>query len=133
MAILLEDKGCLDCDALHDGYLATQDVRNVLKKYTFVRLDALSEDRLIDVDGNETTAKAWADKLGISYRPAIVLFDKHKEVARIQSMLYRYHFTELLRYVAERHYEKYPDNFYGWLDTRTAEIIKTGKDVDFSK
>ncbi|NNJ92665.1 MAG: thioredoxin fold domain-containing protein [Gammaproteobacteria bacterium] len=133
LAVLLEDKGCLDCDKLHDGYLASPEVRNILKKYSFVRLDTLSEDKLIDIDGNETTAKAWADKLGISYRPAIILFDRHKEVARIQSMLYSYHFTELLRYVAERHYEKYPDDFYGWLDTRTAEILKAGKDVDFSR
>lgn len=133
LAVLLEDKGCVDCDALHDGYLASQDVRDILKKYTFVRLDALSEDKLVDVDGNKTSARAWADQLGISYRPAIVLFDKHKEIARIQSMLYSYHFTELLRYVAGRHYEKYPDDFYGWLDTRTTEILKSGKNVDFSK
>ena len=133
LAVLLEDKGCVDCDALHDGYLASQEVRDILKKYSFVRLDTLSEEKLIDVDGNETTAKAWADKLGISYRPAIVLFDKHKEIARIESMLFSYHFTELLRYVADRHYEKYPDDFYTWLDTRTAEILKSGKNVDFSK
>ncbi len=133
LAVLLEDKGCVDCDKLHDGYLASEDVRDILKKYTFVRLDALSEDKLIDVEGNETTAKAWAESLGISYRPAIVLFDKNREIARIQSALYHYHFIELLRYVAEGHYEKYPDDFYGWLDTRTAEILKTGKDVDLSK
>ena len=133
LAVLLEDKGCVDCDALHDGYLASQEVRDILKKYSFVRLDTLSEEKLIDVVGNETSARAWADKLGISYRPAIVLFDKHKEIARIESMLYSYHFTELLRYVADRHYEKYPDDFYGWLDTRTAEILKSGKNVDFSK
>jgi len=133
LAVLLEDKGCVDCDALHDGYLASQDVRDILEKYRFVRLDALSENKLIDVEGNETTPKAWVEKLGISYRPAIVLFDKNKEIARIQSMLYSYHFTELLRYVAEGHYEKYPDDFYGWLDTRTAQILKTGKDVDLSK
>jgi thioredoxin-related protein len=133
LAVLLEDKGCLDCDKLHDGYLASAEVRDILKKYTFVRLDSLSENKLIDVEGNETTPKAWAEKLGISYRPAIVLFDKNKEIARIQSMLYSYHFTEMLRYVAERHYEQYPDDFYGWLDTRTEAILKSGKDVDLSK
>jgi thioredoxin-related protein len=133
LAVLLEDKGCVDCDALHDGHLASKEVRDILKKYTLVRLDALSEEKLVDVDGNQTTPKDWADKLAISYRPAIILFDRNKEIARIQSMLYSYHFTELLRYVAERHYEKHPDDFYGWLDTRTEEILKTGKDVDFSR
>jgi len=76
---------------------------------------------------------AWVDKLGISYRPAIVLFDKQKEIIRIQSMLYSYHFTELLHYVVDRHYEKYPDDFYGWLDTRTEAILKAGRDIDLSK
>lgn len=133
LAVLFEDKSCVDCSNLHEGHLASNEVREVLKNFTFTRLDALSEDSIVDVEGNKTTPRAYAEKLGLSYRPAIVLFDKNKEVIRIQSMLYSYHFTEVLRYVGERHYEKYPESFYDYLDVRTEDILKTGKDVDLSK
>ncbi|MGB5452244.1 MAG: thioredoxin fold domain-containing protein [Sedimenticolaceae bacterium] len=133
LAVIFEDKGCVDCDALHDGHLKRPEVREVLKNYTFVRLDALSEAPIVDVDGNQTTPKAYAEKLGLVYRPSIVLFDKGKEVMRINSNLYTYHFEEVLRYVGERHYEKYPESFYDYLDVRTAEITASGRNVDLSK
>lgn len=133
LAVLFEDKGCGDCELLHDGYLAKPEVRDVLKNYTFVRLDALSDEPITDVDGNKTTPKAYAAKLGLTYRPGLVLFDKGMEIMRIQSQLYRYHFTEVLRYVGERHYEKYPDSFYDYLDVRTADILASGNDVDLGK
>ena len=133
LAVIFEDEGCLDCDALHDGHLKRPEVREVLKHFTFVRLDALSEEPIVDVEGNRTTPRAYAEKLGLVYRPGIVLFDRGKEVMRIQSNLYTYHFEEILRYVGERHYEKYPESFYDYLDVRTAEITASGRDVDLSK
>ena len=133
LAVIFEDKGCLDCDALHDGHLKRPEIREILKNYTFVRLDALSEEPILDVEGNQTTPKAYAEKLGLVYRPGIVLFDKGKEVMRINSNLYSYHFEEVLRYVGERHYEKYPESFYDYLDVRTAEITASGRDVDLAK
>lgn len=133
LAVIFEDKGCLDCDALYDGHLKRPEVREVLKNYTFVRLDALSEESIVDVEGNLTTPRAYAEKLGLVYRPSIVLFDKGKEVTRITSNLYSYHFEEVLRYVGERHYEQYPESFYDYLDVRTAEITASGRDVDLSR
>jgi len=133
LAVIFEDKGCLDCDALHDGHLKRPAVRDILKNYTFVRLDALSEEPIVDVEGNETTPKSYAEDLGLVYRPSIVLFDRGKEVMRIQSNLYTYHFEEILRYVGERHYEQFPEDFYDYLDVRTAEITASGRDVDLSR
>lgn len=133
LALIFEDSGCVDCDALHDGHLQRPEVREVLKNFTFVRLDALSDEPIVDVEGNRTTPRAYAEQLGLVYRPGIVLFDRGKEVMRITSNLYTYHFEEILRYVGERHYEKYPESFYDYLDVRTAEIIASGRDVDLSK
>lgn len=133
LAVMFEDKACLDCDALHDGHLKRPEVRRVLENFTFVRLDALSEEPIVDVEGNSTTPRAYAAKLGLVYRPGIVLFDKGREVTRIESELYTYHFEEVLRYVGERHYEKYPESFYDYLDVRTAEITASGRDVDLSR
>jgi thioredoxin-related protein len=133
LAVLFEDSGCTDCKKLHEGYLSSDEVGEILKNFTFTRLDALSEEAVTDVNGNQTTPKALIESLGITYRPAIVLYDKNREIIRIQSMLYGYQFTETLRYVGERLYEKYPDSFYDYLDVRTKELTAQGRDVDIAK
>ena len=91
LAVLFEDSACIACDALHDGHLKDPEVDQALSKMAFVRLDALSDTPLIDLQGQKTTARDFAVNLGVTYRPSIVLFDKGKEIARIESMLYRYH------------------------------------------
>lgn len=133
LAVMFEDRACVDCNALHDGHLSRPEVRAVLENYTFVRLDALSDESIIDVDGNPTTPRAYAQSLDLVYRPGIVLFDRGKEVTRITGVLYTYHFEEVLRYVGERHYEQYPESFFDYLDVRTAEITASGRDVDLSR
>ena len=50
------------------GHFANTEINKVLENYTVVRLDALSSDPIVDVEGNKTTPKAYAEKLGISYK-----------------------------------------------------------------
>jgi len=133
LAVLFEDQGCGDCDQLHDGHLSDPEVNEILGNFNFVRLDALSTDPLIDVQGKATTPRDYAETLDLTYRPGIVLFDEGREIGRIQGMLYRYHFREMLRYVGERHYREYPDSFYDYLDVKTAETLASGKDVDIGE
>lgn len=133
LAVIFEDSGCDACDALHDGHFSNPEINEVLKNFTVVRLDALSSDPIVDTEGNSTTPKAFAEKLGLTYRPGIVLFNQGKEIWRIDGLLYTFHFTEVLRYVGERHYQQYPDNFYDYLDVKTNEILNSGKDIDLSK
>ncbi len=132
LAVLFEDSGCVACDDLHDGHLKDPEINRILEHFTFVRLDARSSDPIRDVDGNATTPRAYAEKLGVTYRPTILLFDKGKEIARIESMLYPYHFAGVLEYVGGRHYERYPRSPFDYIDTKTREILKTGKDVNIA-
>ncbi len=133
LALLFEDSGCLDCNALHDGHLRDPEVNELLKNFTVVRLDTQSDEEITDVDGNPTTPRAYAETLGLTYRPGLILFAHGKEIIRIESMLYRFHFKEILRYVGEGYYKKYPDNFYDYLDIRTAELLNSGQDVNISE
>ena len=133
LAVLFEDKGCVLCNQIHDGHLKSPVINKILKQFTFVRLDALSQENIIDPEGNKTTPRDYAEKLGLTYRPGIVLFDKGKEIIRIESMLYTYHFQEVLRYVGEGHYKKYPNSFYDYLNVKTAELLKSGENIDLSK
>lgn len=133
LAILFEDSSCDLCDELHDGHLQQPSIRSVLEHFTFVRLDARASTPIIDPEGNHTTPREFAEKLGLSYRPGIVLYDRGKEVSRIDGLLYSYHFEETLRYVGERLYDKYPKSFYQYLNVRTEQLLSEGKNVDLSK
>ena len=132
LAVLFEDKSCVACDALHDGNLADPQIREILKNFVVVRLDAMSDVPITNIDGSKTTAKDLATRLGITYRPALVLFDKGQEIARIENKLYRYHFAGILEYVGERHYEAYPDSPFRYIDAKSAKLMAEGKDVSIS-
>jgi thioredoxin-related protein len=129
LAVLFEDSACVACDALHDSHLADPEIRAILDDMTLVRVDTRSDVALIDPQGNATTARAFADALGIEYRPSIVLFDGDREVTRIDGMLYRYHFGGILDYVAGRHFERFPDSPFPYINEKTAELRARGENV----
>ena len=132
LALLFEDRTCDECDALHDGILNLPETKTILQRFTFVRLDAFSEQPITDVAGNQTTPKAYAEALGLTYRPGMVLFDRGEEITRIDGMLKTYYFQEILRYVGERHYEQYPQP-RDYLAARTRTLLNSGQDVDIWK
>lgn len=88
---------------------------------------------MIDTNGIETTPQEFAKKLKISYHPTLVLFDKGKEILRIESKLYHYHFIESLRYVGERHYVQYPDIVFDYMNKKTEKLLQSGQDVNIGK
>jgi thioredoxin-related protein len=136
LALLFEDSACIACPALHDGHLAAPEVQQALEPFTLVRVDALSDTAITAPDGSQTTQRKLATELGVEYRPTLVLFDgpagSKREIARIESMLYRYHFTGLLEYVGGGHYRQYPDSPFDYINAKTAELTASGKDVSIS-
>ena len=132
LAILFEDAGCVACAALHDGHLSDPEVDAALSHFVLVRLDSRSETPIKAPDGTQTTPKRLAEELGIDYRPTLVLYDQGKEIARVESMLYRYHFIGFLEYVGQRHYQKYPNDPFDYINAKTAERIAAGQDVRVS-
>lgn len=117
LAIIFEDRSCSDCDEFHKDVLMHIEVLNELEKFKVVRLDALSNETIIDTAGNKTTARDWAEKLNLDYRPGTVLFVWGEEVTRADGYLYHFHYKELLRYISGGHYEIYP-NYLGYLAVR---------------
>jgi len=134
LALLFEDKWCADaCNALHSGNLNHPETRKILENFTFVRLDAGSSEPIIDVEGNRTTPRDYAERLGLTYRPGIVMFDRGREIRRIDGMLYSYHFQENLRYVGERGYERYANDYQQFMRNRTQVVLESGRSIDISK
>lgn len=128
-AIIFEDKNCLACTEFHNTRLKNPTIIKLLKRYTVVRLDALSEQAIIDFDGNKTTPKQWAETLKLSYRPGIVLFDQGEETARIESFLYPFHFESVLRYGLDKNYQIY-NNYLELMSVRQQKLLEQGIDVN---
>jgi thioredoxin-related protein len=136
LALLFEDSACITCPALHDGHLAAPEVQQALEPFTLVRVDALSDTAITAPDGSQTTQRKLATELGVEYRPTLVLFDgpagSKREIARIESMLYRYHFVGLLEYVGQGQYKQFPDSPFDYINAKTAELTAAGKNVSIS-
>lgn len=132
LAVMFEDRDCTDCDEFHDKVLTHPEVLLELSRFQVVRLDAYSDQPIADIHGKRTTPKQWAERLGLTYRPGIVLFNEGKERARVDGMLYRFHFKELLRYVSGRYYKQY-DSFSRYNAARRTELLQRGIDIDYAQ
>lgn len=134
LALLFENEDCIDCAALHSGHLADPRIQALLKQFHFVRLNSASDAPIIDPEGKRTTARQYSAQLELSYFPSLLLFAQDqgqmREIMRIQSRLYGYHFREILRYVGEGFYKSYPKSFFDYLNVRTQELRDAGQDVD---
>src|SRR5690606_747392 len=131
LAVIFEDESCVTCDDFHDNTLNHPDVLEEFTEFHVVRLDTRADRKLVDPQGRVTTTGQWARDLGLTFRPAIVLFNDGKEMFRADGLLYHQHLTEALRY-ASQGYLEYPtlDEF------KTAyreALIGSGRDVDFSE
>lgn len=130
LAVIFEDTHCEECSEVHDQLFTRPDVSDVFRQLTVVRVDALSEKAIIDIEGNATTPKAWADQLNMTYRPGVILFDRGKEITRIDNRLYSWHFKAFVKWVAGRHYEKY-NNVYTYMAKLREEHLARGEDVSY--
>lgn len=133
LAIIFEDGSCTQCDYFHDKVLKNKDVKSELKKFTAIRLDANSTEEIIDVDGNKTTPKEWAQKINLDYRPGVLLYDDKKLITTVDALLYSFHFKEILRYVSGKYYEQYPRSYLDYLKVREAELLKQGININIAE
>ena len=130
--LIFEDRDCVSCDTFHRKLISRPEITEQMKRYRVVRLDADSNQSITDFQGRKTTPAEWADRLKMSYRPGVVLFDQGKEVARVESLLYPFHFEHVLRYGLDGNHEKYPD-WLALMDERTQKLLAEGKTVNIGK
>ena len=133
LAVVFEDGSCTSCDYFHNRLLKDKDVLKEFKNFTVVRFDANSDKQIIDIDGNKTTAKEWVKKINLDYRPGILLYDNQKLISTVDALLYPFHFKELLRYVGEKYYKKYPKSYLDYLRVRQDELIKKGININLAE
>lgn len=133
LAVFFEGKNCKNCDLLHKKTLQDETTRNLAKQFSSVQLDRFSDTKVITPTGSTTTAKEWANQLGISYLPAMVFFNQEgKEVARIDAQMRTFHIQSVFDYVLTGAY-KTELNFQRYISARADKIRAKGIDVDIFK
>jgi len=131
LAILFEDGSCYDCNELHDNILPRDEVQAELNSFTLVRLDADSDEEIIDVDGSKTTPRTMASKYEMIYRPGILLFDDKTLARRYDSLLFPHHFKEGFRYVSGGYYKT--QDYGDYSEARTEELLAQGVNIDLGR
>ena len=114
LVVFFEQGDCHACDILHTDPLSRKTLRDLFSRFESVQLDMWSETPLIKPDGQQSTARKWAEELGIFYAPSIVFFDEHgKEIIRVDSVVHFFRLRNVLNYVVSRGYLTDP-NFLRW-------------------
>jgi len=131
LMVIFEDGSCYDCDEFHDGILAHELVRREIEPFTIVRLDADSEETIVDVHGNPTTPSELARKYEMIYRPGVLVFDDGELIRRHDSLTFPHHFKESMRYVAGGFYRQ--TDFRSYSQRRTEELLEAGVVIDLGR
>lgn len=133
IAVFFEQKDCPMCDALHDGPLRDEEVRDTAAGLHVVQLDMWSSQPLILPDGSKTTAREWAKTLDVKYAPTIVLMDSGgREIIRNEAEFKTFHTNGIFEYARSGDYRRQP-NFQRWLEARADHLREQGLDVDLWK
>ncbi|MEY6432946.1 thioredoxin fold domain-containing protein [Thioalkalicoccus limnaeus] len=117
VAVFFEAPDCPACQALRDEIQRYRQTRDALARFHRVRLHRHAETPVITPNGQETTSRAWADEMEISYLPTLVLFDRAVPVMHVDAQFSAFHLNHLLDYVSEGAYRQQP-NFQRFLHDR---------------
>jgi len=114
LAVFFEQGKCHACDVLHTGPLADDRLRSEVEKMEAVQLDMWSDEPVVTPQGKRTTARDWANDLGLFYAPAMVFFDESgKEVLRVDAVTQFYRLLGVFDYINSRAYRQ-EKNYQFW-------------------
>jgi len=109
---------------LHTGPLSDPRVRAQMERLESVQLPFWGETPVVTPSGERTTARAWADKLGLFYTPTLIIFDTDgSEIIRVDSVVQFYRLHNVLEYVLEGGYRQHA-TFQRWRESRRDPVYK---------
>jgi thioredoxin-related protein len=118
LVVFFEQGDCHGCDVLHGQALREPAIYKLFEQFDDVQLGRWSDTPVVTPEGKATTARRWADDLGLFYSPAMVFFDERgKEIIRVDSVVGFYRLRNVLNYVVAKAYLAEP-NFQRWRDTQ---------------
>jgi thioredoxin-related protein len=124
LAVFFEQGNCWACDVLHTTLLADPEIRERMKRFESVQLPFWKNVPVVTPSGERTTARKWAEKLGLFYTPTLIIFDRNgREIIRVDSVVQFYRLRNVLDYVLSGGYREYP-NFQRWRESRNPAIYR---------
>ncbi|SMN15622.1 thioredoxin SoxW [uncultured Candidatus Thioglobus sp.] len=133
LAVFFEEPNCKECDDFYQQLMPLKETQDHLKQMQVVRFNALSDEKLITPAGKRTTAKDWYEALNLTYKPAIVFFDKTgEEIIRRDAFFKTYHTHEIMTYALTGAYKTQP-NFQRYLEDKSDKLREQGITVDLWK
>ncbi|MGD2055867.1 MAG: thioredoxin fold domain-containing protein [Gammaproteobacteria bacterium] len=124
LAVFFEQGNCHACDVLHTGPLQDPEIRERVAQFENVRLSYWEDTPVITPAGEHTTARKWAESLGLFYTPTLIIFDpRGREIIRVDSVVQFYRLRNILDYILTEGYRNYP-TFQSWREQRTPRRYK---------
>jgi len=122
LVVFFEQGSCHACDVLHSGPLADPEIRQRISRFETVQLSYWSDTPVVTPAGERTSAKKWAESLGLFYTPTLIIFDEQGlEIIRVDSVVQFYRLRNILDYVLMEGYRDYP-NFQSWRASRNPKL-----------
>lgn len=119
LAVFFEKGDCHPCDVLHGQTLEQRAIAEEFTGFDSVQLHMWSDTPVITPAGERTTARGWAEALGLFYAPAIVFFDERgREIIRVDSVVGFYRLGNVLDYITSRAYLDQP-SYQRWRLSRS--------------
>jgi thioredoxin-related protein len=133
LAVLFETTHCAPCDELHDEGFKRENTQAALKQFDIARFSLSDGVAIVTPDGKQSTVKAWAKSLKITYTPSVVFFDNAgKEVFRLEAYLRPFHFASSFEYVGSGAYRKEPE-FQRFLQNKAEHMKGQGEKLELWK
>jgi len=105
LAVFFEQGECHACDVLHGEALGEPAIYRFFENIDSVQLDMWSDTPVITPSGERTSARDWAEELGLFYAPSVLFFDERgNEVLRVDSVVRFYRLRNVLNYIASKAY-----------------------------
>jgi thioredoxin-related protein len=124
LAVFFEQGNCWACDVLHTTLLADPEITERMTRFESVQLPFWEDVPVVTPSGERTTARKWADELGLFYTPTLIIFDSNgREIIRVDSVVQFYRLRNVLDYVLSGGYREYP-NFQRWRESRSPGIYR---------
>ena len=109
LAVFFEQGNCHACDILHSEPLRDLRIVRRLEHFDAVQLDLWADTPLITPAGRRTTAREWAEQLGVFYAPTLIFFDEGgREVFRIDSVVRFHRLAGVLEWIHTGGYREEP-------------------------
>jgi thioredoxin-related protein len=117
LAVFFEQGDCHACDVLHGEALREPAIYRLFEEFDNVQLDMWSDTPVVTPSGERTTARQWAENLGLFYAPSILFFDEQgREILRVDSVVRFYRLRNVLNYVSTKAY--LTESYQSWRVTR---------------